>query len=433
MQQGLDINLFYMTLASYFGGLLFFSLFTAIQRVTLHRIGAGLMLIGGILHTIAFFIRWWLSGHIPLSNMYEYLSLTSWMSVVILIYIYFKYNRPIIGTFISPVIFMLMVAAALLPKDINQSLMPALQSVWLSIHVSLAALGAGCFLISFAVSSVFLIMQFNPLDKRQTSLKKQIIIAVLALAGIPIAVTVIASITGLVPPAPSSSIMLGKTVANWGSLFILLGLGFVLSIVVLPFIWRKGQDEGSGSFGGWLFIIVSICVLCGALIEGAFIRAGWLELTHNLSVNRSNQSVKSAWLFFEFIGFAYATGLLLSVILFPVFARISQSISNSTALNLSILDEVSYRTVSLGYPLYTVGALFAGAIWAEQAWGSFWSWDPKEVGALIIWLFYSGYLHARYQRGWKGNRAAILAVAGFLMVLVSLYGNYFFGGLHAYT
>jgi ABC-type transport system involved in cytochrome c biogenesis permease subunit len=88
--------------------------------------------------------------------------------------------------------------------------------------------------------------------------------------------------------------------------------------------------------------------------------------------------------------------------------------------------------VTLGYPLYTLGALFAGAIWAEQAWGAFWSWDPKEVGALIIWLFYSAFLHARYQRGWTGTRTAVLSLTGFAMMMLSFFGNYFFGGLHSY-
>ena len=77
-------------------------------------------------------------------------------------------------------------------------------------------------------------------------------------------------------------------------------------------------------------------------------------------------------------------------------------------------------------------ALFAGAIWAYNAWGTFWSWDPKEVGSWIIWLFYTGYLHARYKRGWQGRRAAILAIIGFAMVILSFIGNLFLGGQHAY-
>ena len=143
--------------------------------------------------------------------------------------------------------------------------------------------------------------------------------------------------------------------------------------------------------------------------------------------------MKSAWLFFEFFGCAYILSVILSPLVFLLIGRMSDKLTDSRLLPLDLLDEINYKSVSLGYPLYTVGALFAGAIWAEQAWGAFWSWDPKEVGALIIWLFYSGYLHARYQRGWTGSRAAILAVSGFILVLVSFLGNYFFGGLHAYT
>jgi ABC-type transport system involved in cytochrome c biogenesis permease subunit len=106
---------------------------------------------------------------------------------------------------------------------------------------------------------------------------------------------------------------------------------------------------------------------------------------------------------------------------------------NSISGKIDILDEINYRAVSLGYPLYTVGALFAGAIWAEQAWGSFWSWDPKEVGSLLVWFFYSAVLHARYNRDWKGGRLAILSIIGTSMIFVTFYGNFFFGGLHAYA
>ena len=88
--------------------------------------------------------------------------------------------------------------------------------------------------------------------------------------------------------------------------------------------------------------------------------------------------------------------------------------------------------MSIGYPLFTLGALFAGSIWAYKAWGTFWGWDPKEVGALIIWLFYTSYLHARFQRGWKGNRAAVLSIVGFVIIMLSFFGNILLGGQHAY-
>jgi ABC-type transport system involved in cytochrome c biogenesis permease subunit len=100
--------------------------------------------------------------------------------------------------------------------------------------------------------------------------------------------------------------------------------------------------------------------------------------------------------------------------------------------SLRVLDEINYRAVTIGYPLYTIGALFAGAIWAYNAWGTFWSWDPKEVGAFIIWLFFTAYLHARLQRAWAGRRMAWLSVAGFAMVILSFLGNLWLGGNHAY-
>ena len=100
--------------------------------------------------------------------------------------------------------------------------------------------------------------------------------------------------------------------------------------------------------------------------------------------------------------------------------------------SLDTLDDINYKSISIGFPLFTVGALFAGAIWANKAWGTFWGWDPKEVGSLVIWIFYVLYLHARYQRGWKGRRAAVMSIIGFLIVLLSFFGNLFLGGDHAY-
>ena len=73
-----------------------------------------------------------------------------------------------------------------------------------------------------------------------------------------------------------------------------------------------------------------------------------------------------------------------------------------------------------------------GAVWAEIAWGSYWTWDPKETASLVTWLIYGGYLHARVMRGWRGQRSAYLLVAGFAATLFTYYGNLFFGGLHSY-
>lgn len=96
-----------------------------------------------------------------------------------------------------------------------------------------------------------------------------------------------------------------------------------------------------------------------------------------------------------------------------------------------LLDEISYRGALIGFPFLTL-TIVLGALWAEVAWGKYWSWDPKETASLVTWLICGAYLHARVVRGWRGKRAALLLMAVFGATLFTFFGNLFFGGLHAY-
>lgn len=99
---------------------------------------------------------------------------------------------------------------------------------------------------------------------------------------------------------------------------------------------------------------------------------------------------------------------------------------------LPVLDRLIYRTTVLGFLLLTLG-IFTGAIWAETAWGRYWSWDPKETWSLITWLIYAALLHARLLKGWHGRRIAWLAVLGFMAVLFTYLGvSFLLTGLHSY-
>jgi cytochrome c-type biogenesis protein CcsB len=106
---------------------------------------------------------------------------------------------------------------------------------------------------------------------------------------------------------------------------------------------------------------------------------------------------------------------------------------SSTDFNLSEqLDSLSYRTITVGFLLLTVG-LISGAVWANEAWGSWWSWDPKETWALICWLVYAAYLHTRLIRGWQGRKPAIVATTGLVVIAVCYIGVNLLGiGLHSY-
>jgi len=106
---------------------------------------------------------------------------------------------------------------------------------------------------------------------------------------------------------------------------------------------------------------------------------------------------------------------------------------NTTRLTLlESIDNLSYRTISFGFPLLTIG-IIAGAVWANEAWGSYWSWDPKETWALITWLVFASYLHARLTKSWQGEKPAFIASLGFVVVWICYLGVNFLGkGLHTY-
>lgn len=97
-----------------------------------------------------------------------------------------------------------------------------------------------------------------------------------------------------------------------------------------------------------------------------------------------------------------------------------------------VLDEVAYRAVIIGFPIFAT-MIILGSWWASIAWSRYWGWDPKETAALVTWLTYAIYLHARNQRSWAGRPAALLLVVGFGMVLVTYSGSLWFSGLHAYS
>ncbi|SKA31269.1 cytochrome c-type biogenesis protein CcsB [Marinactinospora thermotolerans DSM 45154] len=98
-----------------------------------------------------------------------------------------------------------------------------------------------------------------------------------------------------------------------------------------------------------------------------------------------------------------------------------------------LLDRVSHRFVVLAFPLWTFG-IIAGAIWADEAWGRFWGWDPKEVWSFITWVVYAAYLHARATAGWRGTKATVIGLVGFACLLFNFFGvNYLFSGLHSYA
>lgn len=175
----------------------------------------------------------------------------------------------------------------------------------------------------------------------------------------------------------------------------------------------------------WLMMHVSIMIVSYAtLIIGSLLSILFLVISKGKKIELQGQS--------------YTTN---SKILLEYNNSYPQLISNNLNNHLShykrinllsSIDNLSYRIIGLGFPLLTIG-IIAGSVWANEAWGSYWSWDPKETWAMITWLIFAIYLHTRLNQSWQGRRPAILASIGFIIVWICYLGVNFLGqGLHTY-
>ena len=264
--------LFTIVMLLYFAAMILYFIFIAVQKEMISRIAIIIQGIGFVLHTAALICRGIGAGRLPLTNQYEFATSFAWgLCLVSLIFIR-KFHFPVLGTFASPVMFLIIGYAAMQSKDVHE-LMPALKSNWLGFHVSTAIIAYGSFGVSFVLALIFL---------------------------------------------------LREKISKGG------------------FLDRHIPDKEK-------------------------------------------------------------------------------------------LDLISYRSIALGL-LFLTFTIITGAIWAERAWGSYWSWDPKETWSLITWIVYAIYLHLRIRKGYEGKAAAIFAAIGFVCVMFTYIGvNTFLPGIHSYA
>ena len=140
-------------------------------------------------------------------------------------------------------------------------------------------------------------------------------------------------------------------------------------------------------------------------------------------------------------GGAFTVGGLISV-LYLIKARAERKVLAGGTMSASLrrlpsadsMDSTAYKVLAFAFPLWTFGVLVAGPIWAEYAWGRYWGWDPKEVWSLVTWVVYAAYLHARATAGWRGRRAATIAIVGWFVFIFNFVGvNLLVSGLHSYA
>jgi cytochrome c-type biogenesis protein CcsB len=236
-------------------------------------------------------------------------------------------------------------------------------------------------------------------------------------------------------------------------------LGWVSNTAALGFRWvEAGHIPMSNQFESmvlmaWLVILIYLVfenVYRVKVLGAVVVSLGFLSIaTASLLPYRYQAmeplvpALQSYWLHIHvsttFVGYAaFTISFAFSVVyLFRVRWGLSVASGHQGILErfpeAGFLDNLSYKAVALGFPFLTVG-IVTGAIWAKYAWGSYWSWDPKETWSLITWLLYAAYLHARISAGWRGKRAAYLAIIGYASVIFTYFGvNFLLAGLHSYA
>jgi cytochrome c-type biogenesis protein CcsB len=196
----------------------------------------------------------------------------------------------------------------------------------------------------------------------------------------------------------------------------------------------------------WLMMHVSVMMMSySALMVGALLAIAFLVITWGQPIELKGSSVGTGGFRLQTKGtniqnteltpsnLAFSTSGDGNTAVLNRTNRASETTLTLQRLTLAeTLDNLSYRVIGLGFPLLTIG-IISGAVWANEAWGAPWSWDPKETWALITWLVFAAYLHARITRGWQGRRPAYLATAGFVVVWICYLGVNLLGkGLHSY-
>ena len=238
--------------------------------------------------------------------------------------------------------------------------------------------------------------------------------------------------------------------------------GLLAQTVAIALRWKESYDMGVGHapmsnlyesvvFFSWTIVLIYLLIdikykyrVIGAFVMPfALLGMAWAQLGLNTGIEPLVPALQSNWLLYHvitcFLGyaaFAVACAISIMYLLKAKHDEKGQNKGEGMMIEMfppsKVLDDFNYRAIMIGFPLLTLG-IITGAAWANYAWGTYWSWDPKETWSLIVWFVYAAFLHARITKGWVGRRAAWLSIIGFAATIFCYLGvNLFLSGLHSY-
>ena len=341
----------------------------------------------GFLSQLGYFVtRWLAAGHAPVSNLFEFITFFGMVLVGAFLIMYSMYKNAVLGLFALPIALIIIGYASMFPTEI-QPLVPSLKSYWLYVHVTTTAAGQALLSISFIAGVIYLLKDVDQSVKSRSRTWLEILLYL-----------------------------------------IVVVLGFIMVVTTFSVQGYEAKFQYVDELGAEAETTYPLPALVGpneGVLETANVMEPLMLMPDIVNASRLNTVIWS---------FLVGT-VLYAVIRLLIRRRVSQLLKPLTKqVNLDLVDEISYRSVLIGFPVFTLGALIFAMIWAQEAWSRFWGWDPKEVWALITWLFYAAYLHLRLSKGWHGKPSAWLAVVGFAIIIFNLiFINLVIAGLHSYA
>jgi cytochrome c-type biogenesis protein CcsB len=444
-----------------------------VKENVLSRLGLITVGLGYAFGLSGWMIRWieagdkegWIPGKVwryfPLDNLYALtLGFCCGAALATLIVIR-KPKYRTLGALSTPIIAVILALAIFLGNEIH-TLPPILDSYWRPIHVSIATIAYGVCLMSFGIAFAYLLKDgvSSEAFAVATLLFGVLVYCTVSDFGIPFSASYGASLV-LVTPAGGQSLKFARaTLPGIGPLMVITLLIILAATALFIVYWQK-RDKGTQKLAWKLFT-------AAAVLQGVVLAALFYQVTHvqnpatrvaasdlpafglwlgeqmpGQAAPGQEVSLASAWLNEKASGlkinfnsdpveFGALIGLFVALVMVSLIGWKREEVESSLP-PLPQLDSLLYRTVGVAFPLLSL-LLITGAVWANESWGRYWGWDSKEVGALVSWMAYAGYLHTRIAHGWRGRRSAYFALLGFVLVIFTWLGvSYLIPGLHSYA
>jgi ABC-type transport system involved in cytochrome c biogenesis permease subunit len=470
------------TIGAYATAFVGFAARAAVRARRVDRLALRLAVAGVALHTGYLLVRWVTAGalelsvrlnagdvldladrafvfvsHPPYTNLFDALNFVGWALVVCWLAVEARFSLRMLGPPVLALSLLAMGEASLVTDSTIQPLVPALQSYWILIHVAMLFISYSLFTLAAMVGVLHLAkcgVHTAVLVAVQAGAAALLLAltgggALLAHARFELAPSFSHQISSLMfpgklltvesavhdlPQGAARAIKLLVPVPGVGAFLLgALALFVVATVLALRAVVNREPDAREAAPGaralGFAFAVLTFGL---GLVLAELFRGAAVELPAGVHLAPGEHGP------FHFrAGSNYSLGLLglvwgtslATLLLVRYGARIAKALPEARRL-----DDATYRLVIAGWPLLTVGIVMGG-MWANEAWGRFWGWDPKETWALITWVVYAGYLHARITLGWTGKRPAAIAVAAFAVVVFTFMGvnlGLTGEGLHSY-